>query len=181
MGSWPLWPWPLTLDLDLFHAHHASVNGNNSWKFHDDTMRGTLSKRCDKRTDGRTDRQAERSVLGAAWSQLTMMMIIVIMIMAIVMVIIYMFAEMYDTLACHWGPPRDDHHDDVIKWKHVPRYWPFVRGFHRSPVPRSFDVSLDLRLNKQLSRQWCGWWFETPSRPSLRHCNVVRMTGSWKI
>ena len=26
------------------------------------------------------------------------------------------------------------HHDDVIKWKHFPRYWPFVRGIHRSPV-----------------------------------------------
>ena len=25
-------------------------------------------------------------------------------------------------------------HDDVIKWKHCPRYWPFVRGIHRSPV-----------------------------------------------
>ena len=25
-------------------------------------------------------------------------------------------------------------HDDVIKWKHYPRYWPFVRGIHRSPV-----------------------------------------------
>ena len=25
-------------------------------------------------------------------------------------------------------------HDDVIKWKHFPRYWPFVRGNHRSPV-----------------------------------------------
>ena len=25
-------------------------------------------------------------------------------------------------------------HDDVIKWKHVPRYWPFVRGIPRSPV-----------------------------------------------
>ena len=22
-------------------------------------------------------------------------------------------------------------HDDVIKWKHFPRYWPFVRGIHR--------------------------------------------------
>ena len=27
-----------------------------------------------------------------------------------------------------------DYHDDVIKWKHFPRYWPFVRGIHRSPV-----------------------------------------------
>ena len=25
-------------------------------------------------------------------------------------------------------------HDDVIKWKHWPRYWPFVWGIHRSPV-----------------------------------------------
>ena len=25
-------------------------------------------------------------------------------------------------------------YDDVIKWKHFPRYWPFVRGVHRSPV-----------------------------------------------
>ena len=25
-------------------------------------------------------------------------------------------------------------HDDVIKWKHVARYWPFVRGIHRSQV-----------------------------------------------
>ena len=25
-------------------------------------------------------------------------------------------------------------HDDVIKWKHFPRYWPFVQGIHRSPV-----------------------------------------------
>ena len=24
-------------------------------------------------------------------------------------------------------------HDDVIKWKHSPRCWPFVRGIHRSP------------------------------------------------
>ena len=26
------------------------------------------------------------------------------------------------------------HHDGVIKWKHFPCYWPFVRGIHRSPV-----------------------------------------------
>ena len=26
------------------------------------------------------------------------------------------------------------HHDDVIKWKHFTRYWPFMRGIHWSPV-----------------------------------------------
>ena len=25
-------------------------------------------------------------------------------------------------------------HDEVIKWKHFPRYWTSVRGIHRSPV-----------------------------------------------
>ena len=39
------------------------------------------------------------------------------------------------------------------------------------PVTRSFDVFFDLCLNKQLSKQWWGWWFETPSRPSRRHRN----------
>ena len=40
------------------------------------------------------------------------------------------------------------------------------------PVTRSFDVFFDLRLNRWLSKQWWGWWFETPSRPLWRHCNV---------
>ena len=31
------------------------------------------------------------------------------------------------------------------------------------PVTRSFDVFFDLRLNKPLSKQPWGWWFETPS------------------
>ena len=26
------------------------------------------------------------------------------------------------------------HRDDVIKWKHCPRHWPFVRGIHRWAV-----------------------------------------------
>ena len=41
------------------------------------------------------------------------------------------------------------------------------------PVTPSFDVFFDLRLNKQLSKQSWGWWFETPSRPLWRHCNVI--------
>ena len=35
-------------------------------------------------------------------------------------------------------------HDDVIKWKHFPRYWSFVRGIHRSP------------MNSRHKGQWCG-------------------------
>ena len=39
------------------------------------------------------------------------------------------------------------------------------------PVTRSFDVFFDLCLNKRLTKQSWGWWFETLSRPSWHHCN----------
>ena len=39
------------------------------------------------------------------------------------------------------------------------------------PVTRSFDVFFDLRLNKRLSKQPWGWWFETPSWSLWRHRN----------
>ena len=39
------------------------------------------------------------------------------------------------------------------------------------PVTRSFDAFFDLRLNKRLSEQSWGWWFETLSCPLWRHRN----------
>ena len=46
--------------------------------------------------------------------------------------------------------------------------------FHaQRPVTRSFDVFSDLRLNKQLSKQPWGWWFETPLWSLWRHCNNI--------
>ena len=42
------------------------------------------------------------------------------------------------------------------------------------PVAQSFDVFFYLRLNKRLSKQSWGWWFETPSHPLWRHCNDSR-------
>ena len=41
------------------------------------------------------------------------------------------------------------------------------------PVTRNFDVFFDLLLNKRLSKQWWGWWFEMPSCPLWHHCNAV--------
>ena len=67
-------------------------------------------------------------------------------------------------------------HDDVIKWKYFPCYWPFVWGEpvtgefpSQKPVTRSFDVFFDLRFNKR--KQSKRWWFETPSLPLWSHCN----------
>ena len=41
------------------------------------------------------------------------------------------------------------------------------------PVTRSFDIFFDLRLNKRMSKQSWGWWFETLSCPLWRHCNDI--------
>ena len=74
-------------------------------------------------------------------------------------------------------------HDDVIKWKHFPRYWPFVRGIHRSQrsVTRSFGVFFDLHPNKRLSKQSRGWWFQMPPCPLWRHCDVNRNKIVWYL
>ena len=42
-------------------------------------------------------------------------------------------------------------HDDVIKWKHFPRNWPFVRGIHRSREPPT---------QRPVTRSvwWEDWW-----------------------
>ena len=42
----------------------------------------------------------------------------------------------------------------------------------QKPVTRSFDVFFDLSLNKRLSKQSWGWWFETPPCLLWCHCNV---------
>ena len=44
------------------------------------------------------------------------------------------------------------------------------------PVTRSFDVFFDLRLNKRLSKQPWGWWFETLSLSLWRQCNDQVLT-----
>ena len=48
----------------------------------------------------------------------------------------------------------------------------------QKPVRRSFDVFFDLHLNKRLSKQLWGWWFENPSR-SLCHWNG--RSREWKL
>ena len=64
--------------------------------------------------------------------------------------------------------------------KQFPCNWPFVREFTgpgefptQRPVTRSFDAFYDLCLNKRLSKQPWGWWFETPSWSLWRQCNAL--------
>ena len=47
----------------------------------------------------------------------------------------YTYTHMYTLLIVTLS---NEGHDDVIKWKYFPHYWPFVRGIHQSPViPRT--------------------------------------------
>ena len=63
-------------------------------------------------------------------------------------------------------------HDDSsywhIFWVTVPRWIPLKR-----PVTRSFEVFVDVRLNKQLRKKSICRWFQIPWRSLWRHCNVI--------
>ena len=52
---------------------------------------------------------------------------------------------------------------------------------HTKASDAEFDVFFDLRLNKRLSKQWWGWWFETLSRPLWRHRNEINVQCSWQL
>ena len=51
----------------------------------------------------------------------------------------------------------------------------FIHGEFPSqrPMTRGFDVFFNLRLNKRLSKQSWGWWFEMSSPSLWRHCNAI--------
>ena len=49
-------------------------------------------------------------------------------------------------------------HDDVIKWKHFPRYWPFVRGIHQLPVNSPHKGQWHGALMFSLICVWINGW-----------------------
>ena len=59
-----------------------------------------------------------------------------------------------------------DWYDDVIKWKHFPRYWPFVRGIHRSPV--SSQRPWRGALMSSLICAWANGWLNNHDAGDLR-------------
>ena len=70
-------------------------------------------------------------------------------------------------------------HDDVIKWKHFPRYWPFVRGIHRSPVNSPHKDQWRGALIFSLIWDWIIDWVNNREAGDLRrhrpHYNVTVM------
>ena len=59
-------------------------------------------------------------------------------------------------------------YDDVIKWKHFPRYWPFVRGIHRSPVNSPHKGQWHGALMFSLICAWINRWINNREAGDLR-------------
>ena len=73
-------------------------------------------------------------------------------------------------------------HDDVIKWKHSPRYWPFVWGIHRSPVISPHKGQWRGALMFYLICAWINRWVNNGEAGDFRsyraHCDVIVMAHS---
>ena len=74
-------------------------------------------------------------------------------------------------------------HDDVIKWKHFPRNWPFVREIHRSPVNFPHKGQWRGALMFSLIYAWINDWVNNREAGDLRrqhgHYDVIVMV--WVI
>ena len=80
-----------------------------------------------------------------------------------------------------WKKKMRHGHDDVIKWKHFPCYWPFVRGIHRSPVTGEFPTQRAVTRSLMFSLI-CAWddsWANNGDAGDLRryraHYDVIVM------
>ena len=91
---------------------------------------------------------------------------------------------------CHWSPTIKEWIIDLESflpwWRHQMETFSALLAIYagnspltgelptQRPVTPSYCVFFDLRLNKQVSKQSWGWWFETPSRPLWHHCNAKK-------
>ena len=68
-------------------------------------------------------------------------------------------------------------HDNVIKWKHFPHYWPFVWGIHQSPVNSPHKGQWRGALMFSLIFVWTNGWENNRDAGDLRcHCTHYDVT-----
>ena len=76
-------------------------------------------------------------------------------------------------------------HDDIIKWKLFPRYWPFERGIHRSPVNSPHKGQWRIALMFSLICTWISGWANNHEAGDLRchdaHYGVTAMAWRQKF
>ena len=84
--------------------------------------------------------------------------------------------QIYDVNITIW---RCLYHDDIIKWKHFPRYWPFVRRIQRSPVNSPHSGQWRGALMFSLICVWINDWVNNREAGDLRryraHYDVIVM------
>ena len=94
-----------------------------------------------------------------------------------------------------WYLPREVHidfprytwpqHDDVIKWNHFPRNWPFVRKIHRSPVNFPHKGQWRGALMFSLIYAWINDWVNNREAGDLRrqhgHYDVIVMVPTHPV
>ena len=70
-------------------------------------------------------------------------------------------------------------HYDVIKWKNLPRHWPFVRGIHRSPMSSPLKGQWRGAVMLSLICVWINGWVNNGEAGDLRryraHYEVTAM------
>ena len=83
---------------------------------------------------------------------------------------------------CNYFPPTVSINDKtwwVIKWKHFSRYWPFMRGTHRSPVNSPHKCQWRGDLMFSLVYVWTNGWVNNRDAGDLRrhrfHYDVTAM------
>ena len=71
------------------------------------------------------------------------------------------------------------YHDDVIKWKHFPLYWPFVQEIHRPPVNSPHKGQWSGVLKFSLVCPWINGWVNNHEAGDLRrhraHYDAIAM------
>ena len=75
-------------------------------------------------------------------------------------------------LQCHAYSMMTNTHDDVNKWKHFLRCWPFVRGFHWSPVNSPHRDHWCRALLFSLICAWLHGWVNNREAGDLRRHNA---------
>ena len=74
-------------------------------------------------------------------------------------------------------------HDDVIKWKHFPHYWQFVRGIHLSSVNFPHKGRWCRALTFSLIFAWINCWVNNREAANLRgrHAHHDITVMSWPL
>ena len=71
---------------------------------------------------------------------------------------------------------NNQYHDDVIKWKHLPRSWPFVWGIHRLPVNSLHKGQWRGALMFSLICVWINGWVN-----NLEACDLRRYRAHYDV